>query len=126
MGWMVRHAEELLNELSDTCGRPHVADKPKGGRTFRQCSDQFRALLHGKPWCRPRSCTSPQGHQPARAAAFHPLTPRPLCPAQGCRNILLFPPVLVQFPGALASSFPPINGFVLPFSCHVTRVPKDP
>ena len=123
MGWVIRDPEQFLDDRGDAFGRPNLTNKAKRGRALCQGIDQLSPLFHSQARGRSGGSPPPQRNEPTSAAAVHPLTHRPLGHAQGCRNILLFPALLVQFPCPLASSFPPIDWFVLRCSCHATSVP---
>ena len=108
MGWMIADAKFLLDHHSDTGRDPDLASKPERFGPPCQQLRQLGQLLWRKArrgsWRR----TVAQCLWSLAFAFGDPLAHRPFSHTQSDSNVFLFPSLLIQFPGAQASSFAPV------------------
>src|SRR5687768_16430804 len=105
MGRMVRDAKHLLDHESDPFGGPDLANEAEGRRALRQLLAQVLTLHGSQAWGRAgRGPTAQAGHA-ADSATRDPLAHGALRDAERRSDGLLFPALLMQFPGAEPPSF---------------------
>jgi hypothetical protein len=105
---MVLNAELTTNQLGHAASGPDVASKAKGLSPTRQQHGQVPQLLWRQPrgWTWRRSVA--QGGHTSRATAADPLADGAFGHSECCRNVALFPAMLLEVPRAQASPLTPI------------------
>lgn len=108
MGWMIAHTKLALDHHGDSRRSPDLPTEAERFGALCQQPRQLRSLLFAQfrrsAWRR----LMLQRFRTVDLAPGDPLTDGSFSDSQGLSNLVLWPSLLVQFPGAQASAFAPI------------------
>jgi hypothetical protein len=110
MGGVIVDAEVVADQLGDAPGGPDVAAPAMGLGALGQQGRDLRALLGGEQGRRPGRGLGAPGCDAGGLSAFEPAADEVLAAAEGGDAALLGPTELMEFPGAAATAFPPVEG----------------
>src|SRR5690349_16650542 len=106
---MIMNAKDLPNEYRDALGGPDIAAPAEGFRAAGQQGGQAGQLRGGEQGLGAGRGPVAQSLHAVCLRAFEPLTDGALRHIQGDGNLLLFPALLMQFPGAASAPLAPVD-----------------
>jgi hypothetical protein len=113
MGGMVAHAKRAADHLRHPLARPDLAaEAVRLGPRFQQRRElrrELRHLLGAQPWLPTGRGMAAQPLHALLASALEPLAHGSRRHAEGRGDVLLFPALLFQLPGASPPSFAPVE-----------------
>jgi hypothetical protein len=113
---MVGHPKLPFNDLSHASARPHVTNEAEGRGATREQGRQLSSLLNTETYWGTWRCAGAQSLDALGPRPGQPLADGTVSHTEGFGNLVLFPALLLEFPGAQASCFAPVL-WMLP-DCH--------
>lgn len=110
MGGMIVDRELVRNQVGDPAAGPDIAAKAEGFGAFQQQGGELRPLLGAEPRPGTGRRVISQRLGTVQGSAVEPLADGSLGDAEGLRDLLLGPTLLMQFPSAQAATFAPTDG----------------
>ena len=121
MDRMVANRKMLLNQCRDPAPGPNITEKAVGFGALSEQFNQLGELVWAQPGRATRGGLISQGGWAMAGSARQPLADRTLRHAQRGSDSYLGPALLMEFPGALPTTFSPTAGPVGICSAHTAR-----